>query len=83
MFLFCFQIKDIDTHAYVDLWHLHNGDRNQQNKPVTLNTFLYWLTNLLIATTFLYWQVMFRCKADYEGAIVAVYPPRITQLLTV
>ena len=52
LFLVCFQTKDNDTYAYVDLWLSHDGDRNQQDNQLWArffyNTFFYWLTNLLI-----------------------------------
>ena len=36
MSLFCFQIKDIDTHAYANSWHSHDDDKNRGTfKPVS------------------------------------------------
>ena len=64
MFWFHFQTKAINAHAYADLSHSHDGDRNWENnqlifEPIsfTVHSYLYWLANLLIAITFLYWQV--------------------------
>ena len=64
MFLFQFQTKDSDMHAYVDSWHPHDGDRNQQNNKLSSVFFiiqlLYWLKmkqpNLKLAS-FIKWSL--------------------------
>ena len=40
-FLCHFRTKDIDMHAYVDLWHSEDGDKNQQKNKL-LNLFLFY-----------------------------------------
>ena len=61
MFLFCFQTKNSDMYAYLYSWHSHDANKNQQNNELLslffYDTFSYWLKNLLIAVTFLCWQV--------------------------
>ena len=57
MFLLHFQTKDTDMHAYVPSGTLkmvtETSKTTNFQAHVFYNAFLYWLTNLLIAITFL------------------------------
>ena len=32
--------QEYDTHGYVESWHLHDGDRNQQNNKLSSQFFI-------------------------------------------
>ena len=62
LFLFHFQTKDSDTHAYAYPWSSNDGDRNQQTTNfwacLFYNMFLYRIAIPFIGITFFCWQVV-------------------------